>query len=143
MVERSPRLNVARVGADDEAIASTIDGLAAEGLLPNLRGVQAYVVGAGVSQGGTDMGPASWSSPSPVTGSAPSRASKPAYSQGSGYRGRSLADSRPRADVEAPLQHSKSLCWRNRDRRVAPTPQLTEPTSIGEEGRCDPIRAPV
>jgi len=55
MVERSPRLNVARVGTDDEAIASTIDGLAAEGLLPNLRGVQAYVVGAGVSQGGTDM----------------------------------------------------------------------------------------
>jgi hypothetical protein len=55
MVERSARLNVTRVGADDAAIASTIDGLAAEGLLPDLRGVDAYVVGAGVSQGGTDM----------------------------------------------------------------------------------------
>ena len=55
MVERSARLNVAGVGADDASIASTIDGLAAEGLMPNLRGVQAYVVGAGVSQGGTSM----------------------------------------------------------------------------------------
>jgi hypothetical protein len=54
MVERSARLNVTRVGPDDASIASTIDGLAAEGLVPDLRGVHAYVVGAGVSQG-TDM----------------------------------------------------------------------------------------
>ena len=33
MVERSARLNVAGVGADDASIASTIDGLAAEGLI--------------------------------------------------------------------------------------------------------------
>ena len=54
MVEHSARLNVTRVGPDDASIASTIDGLAAEGLVPELRGVHAYVVGAGVSQG-TDM----------------------------------------------------------------------------------------
>ena len=54
MVEHSARLNVTRVGPDDASIASTIDGLAAEGLVPDLRGVHAYVVGAGVSQG-TDM----------------------------------------------------------------------------------------
>ena len=56
MVERSARLNVTRVRPDDASIASTIDGLAADGLIPDLRGVQAYVVGAGVSQGGRHAG---------------------------------------------------------------------------------------
>ncbi len=41
--------------ADDASIASTIDGFAADGLIPDLRGVEVYVVGAGVSQGGADM----------------------------------------------------------------------------------------
>jgi len=53
MVERSARLNVARV--DDATIAPTIDGFAADGLIPDLRGVEVYVVGAGVSQGGAGM----------------------------------------------------------------------------------------
>ena len=53
MVERSPRLNVGRV--TDASIADTIEGLASDGLIPDLRDVQVYVVGAGVSQGGSGM----------------------------------------------------------------------------------------
>jgi hypothetical protein len=55
MVERSARLNVARTRFDDASIAATIDGFAADGSIPDLRGVQVYVVGAGVSQGGSGM----------------------------------------------------------------------------------------
>jgi len=53
MVERSERLNVGRV--TDASIEATIDGLAADGSIPDLSGVQVYVVGAGVSQGGGGM----------------------------------------------------------------------------------------
>jgi hypothetical protein len=47
MVERSPRLNVARPGFDDAAIEPTLDALASDGAIPELRGVSAYVIGAG------------------------------------------------------------------------------------------------
>jgi hypothetical protein len=55
MVERSTRLNVARARFSDASIDPTIDGLAADGLVPDLGGVQAYVVGAGVSRGDAGM----------------------------------------------------------------------------------------
>ena len=48
MVERSPRLNVARASSGDGLIGSTLDGFASDGLLPDLEGVSVYVVGAGV-----------------------------------------------------------------------------------------------
>jgi hypothetical protein len=47
MVERSTRLNVAGARFDDGSIGSTLDTFAADGLIPNLRGVSVYVVGAG------------------------------------------------------------------------------------------------
>ena len=47
MVERSPRLNVARPGFDEGAIGLTLDTLADDGAIPDLHGVAAYVVGAG------------------------------------------------------------------------------------------------
>ena len=50
MVERSSRLNVAHQRFDDASIAPTLDALASDGLIPDLRGVSVYVVGAGVSQ---------------------------------------------------------------------------------------------
>jgi len=51
MVERSERLNVGRV--TEASIEATIDGFVADGSIPDLSGVQVYVVGAGVSQGGS------------------------------------------------------------------------------------------
>jgi len=47
MVERSPRLNVARARFDDAAIGPTLDAFAADGMIPNLQGVSVYVIGAG------------------------------------------------------------------------------------------------
>jgi hypothetical protein len=47
MVERSPALNVARPGFDDDAIEPTLEALAADGAIPDLHGVSAYVIGAG------------------------------------------------------------------------------------------------
>lgn len=55
MVERSARLNVGRARFDEASISPTIDGFAALGLIPDLRGVEVYVVGAGVSQAGAGM----------------------------------------------------------------------------------------
>ena len=55
MVERSARLNLGRARFDEASIAPTIDAFAADGLIPDLRGVEVYVVGAGVSQSGAGM----------------------------------------------------------------------------------------
>lgn len=48
MIERSARLNLGRPRSTDASISPTLDGLAADGLIPDLRGVSVYVVGAGV-----------------------------------------------------------------------------------------------
>ena len=55
MVERSARLNVGRARFDEASISPTIEAFAADGLIPDLRGVAVYVVGAGVSQAGAGM----------------------------------------------------------------------------------------
>jgi len=48
MVERSSRLNLGRPRFTDASIAPTLDGLAADASIPDLRRVSVYVVGAGV-----------------------------------------------------------------------------------------------
>ena len=53
-IEEGPVVNLARLPGGPEAIANALERARAEGLLPDLRGVDIYIIGAGGD--GTPMG---------------------------------------------------------------------------------------